>query len=57
MRQDDKTGSLVAGKDADFIVIDQDIFELELNGQVAQIANTQVLTTVLEGEEVYKVNF
>lgn len=57
MRQDDRTGTLSVGKDADFIVIDQDIFLLEANSQGKKIAQTKVLTTVLEGEEIYKVRF
>ena len=53
MRQENVTGSLVVGKDADFIVIDQDIFDLEYNYQESRIANTKVKMTVLEGEEIW----
>ncbi len=42
-------GSLESGKRADFIVLDQDIFEIE----VSQIANAKVLQTWLDGELVY----
>ncbi len=57
MLQDDKTGSLEVDKDADFIVIDKDIFDLEFQQRSNEIAQTKVLMTVLEGEEVWKLNF
>ena len=52
MRQEDRVGSLVKGKEADFIVIDKDIFNLP----VADIVKTNVLMTVLEGGATYKKN-
>ncbi len=42
-------GSLESGKRADFIVLDQDIFEIE----AARIATVKVLQTWLDGELVY----
>jgi predicted amidohydrolase YtcJ len=42
------TGSLVVGKQADLIVIDQDIFN-----PIKGIEVTKVLQTVVGGEEVY----
>ncbi len=56
MRQEKKTGSLKVGKDADFIIIDRDILALELDEDYEGIAGTQVLNTVLEGQEVYRMN-
>lgn len=50
MRQEDKVGSLKAGKLADFIVIDKDIFRIPTN----QINQTKVVLTVFNGEEIYK---
>jgi predicted amidohydrolase YtcJ len=44
------TGSIEVGKDADMIVIDQNIFEVPVD----QIINTKVLQTVLKGRTVYK---
>ena len=46
---EDKIGSIEDGKYADFIVVDQNIFEIP----VTDIHKTQVLSTVLEGQEVY----
>eukprot|EP00095_Tigriopus_kingsejongensis_P011470 maker-scaffold915_size81523-snap-gene-0.11 protein:Tk11470 transcript:maker-scaffold915_size81523-snap-gene-0.11-mRNA-1 annotation:"amidohydrolase" len=48
MRQEGLTGSLVAGKDADFVIIDKDIFQLEADGNPNAIRTTKVLATILE---------
>ncbi len=50
MRQEEKTGSVEAGKLADLIVLDQNLFEIPQ----AQISHTQVLLTLLGGEEIYR---
>ena len=46
---DQSVGSLESGKRADFIVLDRNIFEIEAAG----IAETRVLQTWLDGEQVY----
>lgn len=43
-------GSIEVGKSADLIVLDQNLFEIP----VTDIADTQVLMTVLEGQPVYQ---
>lgn len=48
--QDKETGSLEAGKAADFIVLDRNLFEIP----VEEIHSTTVLWTVLDGNEVYR---
>ncbi|WP_137818748.1 amidohydrolase [Pseudomonas sp. 2FG] len=50
LRQEDETGSLEVGKQADLVVLDQNIFELP----VQQIGQAKVLWTLLGGEEVYR---
>ena len=45
-----QTGSLKAGKQADFVVLDQNIFEIP----VEDIGRTKVLQTYLDGEEVHR---
>ncbi len=40
------------GKDADFVVLSQDIMTLESNPD--SIKSTVVLQTVLEGQEIYR---
>ena len=50
LRQEQDTGSLEVGKQADLVVLDRDIFQLP----VKQLGKTQVLWTLLGGEEVYR---
>ncbi len=46
---EDETGSLEAGKSADFIVVDQNVLDVE----PLAIKNTRVLATYLQGKKVY----
>ncbi|WP_020592531.1 amidohydrolase [Kiloniella laminariae] len=50
MRQEDRVGSLEVGKLADFIVLDQNLFEVSTD----RISSTKVLATFLEGENIYQ---
>lgn len=50
LRQEQDTGSLEVGKQADLLVLDRDIFKLPSN----QISQAKVLWTLLGGEEVYR---
>lgn len=50
MQQEHKVGSIEAGKLADFIVIDQNLFEIDKN----QISKTKVLMTYFDGELIYQ---
>ena len=50
LRQEKDTGSLEVGKQADLIVLDQNIFKLPIN----QLGKAKVLWTLLGGEEVYR---
>ncbi|SIQ13422.1 amidohydrolase [Aquipseudomonas alcaligenes] len=50
LRQEESTGSLEVGKQADLLVLDRDIFKLP----PAQIGQARVLWTLLGGEEVYR---
>lgn len=52
MRSENEIGSLEVGKRADFIVVDRDL----LTCPADDIRDTQVLTTYLDGEAVYKAN-
>jgi predicted amidohydrolase YtcJ len=47
---EDEIGSLEVGKRADFIVLSQNILEIE----PGEIHNTIVLLTYFEGQEVYR---
>ncbi|MDF1697690.1 MAG: amidohydrolase [Saprospiraceae bacterium] len=49
MRQEDKVGSLEVGKEADFIVLNQNIMEIP----VSSISTTKVISTYLQGEKVF----
>jgi len=50
MRQENVVGTLEVGKEADFIVLNQNLFEISVN----QINKTQVLKTYLQGKLIYK---
>ena len=54
MNQETTTGSLEVGKDADLIVLDRDIFQLEADWNVEGILTTEVKMTVVEGQVVHK---
>ena len=46
----DKTGSIEAGKSADFIILDHNVFDIPVD----DISETKILSTVVSGKEVYK---
>jgi len=50
MRQDELVGSFEVGKDADLIVLNQNLFDVSIN----QIAQTQVEKTMLQGHWIYQ---
>lgn len=50
MNNENRTGSIEPGKDADFIVLDQNLLDIPDDS----ISATQVKLTVFEGKEVYK---
>ena len=52
LQVEDVAGSIKAGKSADLIVLDQNVFEIP----VRSIADTQVLTTIFEGRTVHDVS-
>lgn len=56
LRFDDVAGSLEPGKKADFIILDQNIFDLAESGRAAAISDTQVLETWFSGARVYARN-
>ncbi len=46
---DDRTGSIAVGKYADFVILEQNLFEVE----VAEIASIEVVATYLAGVRVF----
>ena len=50
MMQEDAAGSIEAGKHADMILLDRNLFEIE----PTEISEVKVLSTVFEGKEVYR---
>jgi len=49
---DEITGSIEEGKNADFIIVDKNIFEIPAN----EISDTKVLQTYFQGNKVYDSN-
>jgi predicted amidohydrolase YtcJ len=47
---ENETGTLEVGKQADFIVLDQNLFEIP----ATEIANTKIQNTYLQGEQVFR---
>jgi hypothetical protein len=56
LRQQELTGTIEAGRKADFIVLDQNLVELANSGAAARIASTQVLLTLFDGRIVYQAD-
>ncbi len=50
LRQDDRTGSLTVGKEADLVILDKDIFKIKIQ----DIDHVNVLQTVVAGREVFR---
>lgn len=50
MGKDHERGTLEAGKKADFIILDRDLFSVDEN----DISTTVVLETAVDGERVYE---
>lgn len=48
--QDDTTGSISVGKQADYVIVDQDLLNIDQN----EIEGTQVIRTVVGGKTVYE---
>jgi predicted amidohydrolase YtcJ len=49
---ENETGSIEVGKQADIIVLDQNLFEIPAN----EIAKTRVLLTLVDGVEVFRAS-
>ncbi len=54
LRQADSVGSLEAGKKADLVVVNQNIFELASTGRAKDISETLVDLTIFDGKVVYQ---
>lgn len=56
LKQDNIAGSIEPGKKADFIILDQDLFQLVENDRAKDISETQVLETWFGGKKVYSAD-
>jgi len=50
--EEDEKGSIEAGKFADFVILDRDIMEVEIDS----VPNTKVISTFVNGEQVFSKN-
>ena len=50
MRQENKVGSIEVGKLADFVILDRNIFDINVN----TINQTKVMMTVFDGTIIYQ---
>ena len=53
LRQAHRTGSIYKGKDADFVLVDRDIFDLYKLKKLKSIANSKILKTFYRGKLVF----
>ena len=56
LQQDKLTGSIEIGKKADFIILNQNLLDLENDNKLDDISETKVLSTWFDGEEIYLKN-
>lgn len=54
LQQNEIVGSLEAGKKADFVIVDQNIFDLAQFGRASEISETNALQTWFAGEKVFE---
>ncbi|MED5310569.1 MAG: amidohydrolase family protein, partial [Pseudomonadota bacterium] len=54
LQQDKLTGSIEIGKKADFIILNQNLLDLENDNKLDDISETEVLSTWFDGEEIYQ---
>lgn len=51
------TGSLEIGKKADFVIIDQDLLQLEATNNSHKISDTKILATWFDGKKIYSSGY
>ena len=56
LQQDKLTGSIEIGKKADFIILNQNLLDLENDNKLYDISETKVLSTWFDGKEIYLKN-
>ena len=56
LRQEALTGSLEVGKKADFVILQENLFDLVATGRSDSISDARILSTWFDGKKIYSAD-